>query len=364
MTIPTTPRRRPSGRLTALALAAGTLAMLAPAARAQSSVTIYGLLDTYIEYRTHSNAALDSRWALNSGGMNTSRWGFRGSEDLGDGLKAVFQLEGELSLDTGAGGSALFGRQANVGLEGGWGRLVAGRSYSTSYDFLLPFDPLGYAPAYSWATSAGATGNRKDGMVTGVSNLLKYRGEFAGVRVGASYGFGEVAGSTSDAATMNLGLGYGIGGLQLVATAEQINGTTVPAGTRDRTRAWHLGASYDFGSVKLFGVMRDYSKHFAAGGTDNDSRTWWVGASWLPIPALTLTAAYYQQDIRSSNAAPLVDDPSLLVLRARYALSKRTDLYAVAGRADAKSGVAGVSRDDVTFGDNQTGVAVGIQHRF
>ena len=356
--------RRPSRGPVALGLVAGTLAALAPAAQAQSSVTLYGLLDTYVEYRTHNNAALDSRWALNSGGMNTSRWGMRGSEDLGGGLKGVFQLEGELSLDTGAGGSALFGRQANVGLEGSWGRLVAGRSYSTSYDFLIAFDPLGYAPAYSWATSAGATGNRKDGMVTGVSNLLKYRGEFAGVRVGANYGFGEVVGNTSDAATMNLGLGYGIGGLQLVATAEQINGTSTAAGARDRTRTYHLAASYDFGTVKLFGAARDYGKSFAAGGTDNDSRTYWVGASWLPIPALTLTAAYYKQDIRSSNTAPLVDDPSLVVLRARYAHSKRTDVYAVVGRADAKSGVAGVSRDDVTFGDNQTGVGFGIQHRF
>lgn len=357
------PRRQPR-HLAALGLAAGTLAALAPAAHAQSSVTMYGLLDAYVEYRTHNNVALDSRWALNSGGMNTSRWGMRGSEDLGGGLKAIFQLEGELGLDTGAGGSSLFGRQANVGLEGDWGRLVAGRSYSTSYDFLLPFDPMGYAPAYSWATSAGATGSRKDGMVTGVSNLIKYRGEFAGVRVGASYGFGEVAGSTSDAATMNLGLGYGIGALRLVATAEQINGTSTPAGARDRTRTYHVGASYDFGSVKLFGALRDYGKRFAAGGADNESRTYWVGASYLPIPALTLTAAYYKQDIRSSNTAPLVDDPSLVVLRARYALSKRTDVYATVGRADAKSGTVGVSRDDVTFGDNQTGVAVGMQHRF
>ncbi|HSV70465.1 MAG TPA: porin [Methylibium sp.] len=342
----------------ALALAAGA----APAC-AQSSVTLYGLLDSYLEYRNHNNAALDSRWALNSGGMNTSRWGLRGSEDLGGGLKAIFQLEGELAVDTGAGGSSLFGRQANVGLDGGFGRLVVGRSYSTSYDFIIAFDPMGYAPAYSWATSAGATGARKDGMVTGVSNLVKYRGEFAGVRVGASYGFGEVAGQTSDAATYNLGLGYSLGALSLVGTWEQINGTTT-ASERDRTRTFHVGASYDFGTVKLFGVLRDYEKSFAAGGSDNQSRTAWIGATYRPVPALTLTAAYYRQDIRSGNTAPTVDDPSLLVLRARYALSKRTDVYAVAGHADAKDGVVGVSRDDVAFGDTQTGVGFGIQHRF
>lgn len=342
---------------------AAMLAAGAAPAFAQSSVTLYGLLDTYFEYRNNHNATQDSRWALNSGGMNTSRWGLRGNEDLGGGLKTIFQLEGELSLDTGAGGSSLFGRQAYVGLEGDFGRVVVGRSYSTSYDFIIGFDPMGYAPAYSWATSAGATGARKDGMVTGVSNLVKYRGEFAGVRVGASYGFGEVAGQTSDAATYNFGLGYTVGGLSLVGTWERINGTTA-AGARDRTQTYHVGASYNFGSVKLFGALRNYDKSFAVGGSDNKSRTGWIGASYLPIPALTLTAAYYKQDIRSSNVAPAVDDPSLLVLRARYALSKRTDVYAVAGYADAKDGVVGVSRDDVAFGDTQAGVGFGIQHRF
>jgi len=346
-----------------LAVAAASAASLA---HAQSNVTMYGLLDAYVEYRTNNNPAGDSRTALNSGGMNTSRWGMRGSEDLGDGLKAVFQLEGELSLDTGAGGSALFGRQANVGLDGGFGRVIVGRSYSTSYDFILPFDPLGYAPVYSWATSAGATGARKDGMVTGVSNLVKYRGKFGGFSVGASYGFGEAAGSFSDGNTVNLAAGYSAGPLALVATWEQINGVSdATTGMRDKTQAVHVGATYAFGNdLKLFGVLRDYSKSFAAGGADNDSRTWWIGASWLPMPALTLTAAYYAQDIRSSNAAATVDDPSMIVLRARYALSKRTDLYTTLGYADGKDGVVGLSRDDVTFGNDQTGLAVGIQHRF
>lgn len=350
-------------RLLALTLCAGAASIAS--AQSSSSVTLYGLLDAYVEYRTNNNATLDSRTALNSGGMNTSRWGMRGSEDLGDGLKAIFQLEGELSVDTGAGGSALFGRQANVGLDGGFGRVIVGRSYSTSYDFILPFDPMGYAPVYSWGTSAGATGARKDGMVTGVSNLVKYRGRFGGFSFGASYGFGEAAGSFSDGNTVNLGASYAAGPLALVATVEQINGVTAATGGRDKTRTAHIGASYAFGdTVKLFGALRDYSKEFAAGGDDNDSRTWWIGANWLPMPGLTLTAAYYSQDIRSSNAAATVDDPSLVVLRARYALSKRTDVYATAGYAEAKSGVVGLSRDDVTFGDNQTGVAVGIQHRF
>ena len=354
----------------AACLLSATAAMLssfglcsAAQAQATGSATVYGLMDSYLEYRTHNSASGKAGKVLNSGGMNTSRWGLRGTEDLGTGLKVVFQLESEIALDTGNAGSAFWGRQANVGLDGRFGRVVMGRSYSTTYDFILPFDPMGYAPVYSWATSAGATGGRKDGMVTGVSNLVKYRGEVGGLRVGATYGFGESEGPVSDRATAVLAASYTWGGLSGVITAEQINGTTVATG-RDQTRTYHVGGSYDFGKVKLYGVLRRYDKAFGIGGADNTSRTAWAGVSYQATPALTLAAAYYRQGIRSSNTPAGVGGPSLVSLRARYGLSKRTDLYAMLGFADAKAGVVGLSRDDVAFGSSQTGVAAGIQHRF
>jgi hypothetical protein len=87
-----------------------------------------------------------------SGGKNTSRWGLRGTEDLGGGLKAVFNLEGGILMDTGAADGALFKRQAYVGLEGSFGRVVIGRSFTSTYDTVIKFDPMGFAPNYSWAT--------------------------------------------------------------------------------------------------------------------------------------------------------------------------------------------------------------------
>lgn len=348
----------------AWALSPLLLGVAASAAHAQSSVTLYGIVDAYAEYRTDSNANGDARWNLNSGGMNTSRWGMRGTEDLGGGLKALFQLESEIQVDTGAGGSALFGRQANVGLEGTYGRLLLGRSYSTAYDFLLPFDPMGYAPNYSWATSAGATGGRADGMITGVSNLVKYRGEFGPFKVGASYGFGETSDDIKDNATAIVAVSYNAGPLGLVVVADQRNSTQAADGQKLGTRTYHLGASYEIGPVELFAVGRDYSRGFSGGGADNDSRTYWVGAVYKATSALTLTAAYYAQDIRSSNGPTTIEDPSLIVLRARQALSKRTSLYATLGHARADEGTVGVSRDDVGFDDTQSGLSVGIQHRF
>jgi len=368
----------PSHRFLPGAIALAAAATFAMQAQAQSSVTLYGLVDTYVEHRNHVNAAGDAVWlvgtpagATGSGGMNTSRWGFRGSEDLGGGLKAVFNLESEFSPDTGAGNStSIFSRQAWVGVEGGFGRLLAGRSYSTTYDFMLPFDPLGYAPVSSWGTGGSASGGRADGMVTGVSNQLKYRGSFAGVNVGASYGFGEQTGSTADSAFYNVGLAYSFAGLGLVATAERQNGnttTTAPIGRNKRT-AVHLGASYEIGAFKFFVAGRDYKLDPIAAGPDNKSTTLWVGAAYKITAPLTLTLAHYRQDIKSGTRtgtfAVADSDPSLTVLRARYALSKRTDLYAVGSYATADRAVVGSSRDDAGFDDNQTSVAVGIQHRF
>jgi predicted porin len=333
-------------------------------AQAQSNVTLYGILDVLMEHRSAMDAAGNGRTALSSGGLNTSRWGLRGSEDLGSGLKAVFNLESEISMDTGAGGSSLFGRQANVGLEGGWGRLIGGRSYSTTYDFLLPFDPMGYAPFYSWATSGGAiaTNARKDGMVTGVSNLLKYQGSFGPVKLGASYGFGEVTGAANAGRFAAVAAAYTAGPFSAALVLDQRNGSTVTAGTYDKEKATHLALSYDLTPVRLFAAQRRYKKEIATGG-DAKSTMSWIGATWSVTPVIDLTAALYKQDIKSGVSG--TDDPKLLALRGTYALSKRTRLYAVAARATSKDGgLVSVSRDDNGYRDGQSGYGVGIQHRF
>src|SRR5471032_3438114 len=159
-----------------------TLAIMALAAaaggatHAQSNVQVYGLLDVGVETANNKSATGGSQTSVISGGMNTSRWGLRGTEDLGGGLKAIFNLEGGILMDTGASDGALFKRQAYVGLEGSYGRLVLGRSFTTVYDFVLPFDPLAYAPNYSWATSGNATGPSKYGMTTAFDNMVKYSG--------------------------------------------------------------------------------------------------------------------------------------------------------------------------------------------
>ncbi|OWQ84421.1 hypothetical protein CDN99_24305 [Roseateles aquatilis] len=352
--------------MTRLAAAAGALALCAaPSAFAQSSVTVYGIADVLMEYRNKLNAAGDSRLSVTSGGMNTSRWGLRGAEDLGGGLKAVFQLEAEVGFDTGAAGSSFWGRQANVGLEGDFGRVIAGRSYSTTYDFMLPFDPMGYAPFYSWATSGGqiATQPRKDGMVTGVSNLIKYQGTFGPVKVGATYALGEVLGSDAAGRFLSVAGAYTAGPFSVALVVDQRNGTTITSGSYDKEKALHLGVSYDWKPVKLFAAQRRYTKSFAVGGTDLKSTMSWIGATWSATGALSITPVVYFQNIDSGASG--TNDPRLFALRAKYELSKRTSLYAVASNAKSKNGgVVSVSRDDNGFADTQSSFGLGIQHRF
>jgi predicted porin len=349
--------------LGAVAVAA---AVLSGGAYAQTNVSIYGLMDSGVEYTNHAGAN-GSALRLMSGGTNTSRIGFKGTEDLGGGLKAIFQLEGGIQLDTGASDGNLFGRQANVGLQGGFGRVVAGRSYSTAYDFMLPFDPQGYSPLYSWATSGNATGGRKDGMLTGVSNLIKYQGEFGGVKLGATYGFGETAGDRSDSAKYVLAAGYQGGPFSSALVYDRVNGAAAAAtpGVFDKTTTVHLGLGYAINSdVKVLFGYRNYKKALASGAADLRSDMYWTGVNYKVTPAVTLTSAVYYQNIK--NVAAGADaDPLMFVMSGKYALSKRTFLYASGAYARAKNNkLVGVSRDDPGFGSNQTGVTVGIQHRF
>jgi predicted porin len=356
------PFRAPA-RLAIFALAA---AAACSAAHAQTNVQVYGLLDVGVESLNHASATGGSVVKTISGGMNTSRWGFRGTEDLGGGLKAVFGLEGGIMMDTGAQDGALFRRQAYVGLEGAYGRVVLGRSFTSVYDTVISFDPMGFAPNYSWATSGPATGPSKYGFTTGYDNIIKYAGTFGNVRVGASYGAGEQAGSTADSGKTGFTAAYKLGTANLMATWERNNGNTVAAtGNRDENTVWHVGANYETGPLKFWAVLRDYNLRAGRALTaDVEATTTWAGVAYKPNEVTTITGAVYHIDVKNV-AAGRDADPTMYVARYRYALSKRTDLHVSAAYAKAKNGqLTGLSRDDAGYASTQRGVTVGMQHRY
>jgi predicted porin len=336
------------------------------AAHAQTSVQVYGLLDAGIEVLNHSSATQGTNVKVISGGKNTSRWGLRGSEDLGGGLKAVFNLEGGILMDTGNLDGVLFKRQANVGLEGAFGKVVIGRSFTTTYDLVIAFDPLGYAPNYSWGTSTNASGPSKYGMTTAFDNLIKYSGSTGDFKYGFTYGAGEVAGSTADGRKYSTGASWSNSGLSVMAAYEQVNGSTVVAtGRRDETTAVHAAVDYKTGAWRLGAGLRTFKLEAGKAATpDVKADTVWAGVSYLVQPNLTFTGAVYKVDVKNV-AAGQDADPVMYVARTLVAMSKRTDLYVAAAYAKAKNNkLVSLSRDDPGFGSSQTGLTAGIQHRF
>ncbi|SAL63413.1 outer membrane porin protein [Caballeronia terrestris] len=337
------------------------------AAQAQSSVTLYGIVDAGVEYVNHASA--DGGAArLVSGGKNTSRFGMRGVEELGGGLKAIFQLESGINVANGQlddGPNALFDRRATVGLKHKtYGQVILGRTFTTTYDYMLPFDPMAYAPNYSWATGSTATGGRKDGLFSRSANAVRYDGEFSGFKIGAMYGFGNVPDSMKTSSKYDFGLGYASGPFAVVATFDRQNGandSVTPADTTNYIQGIHAGASYDFGAAKVMAGYRNYRRTFNTLAETLRSDMYWFGGSYDFAPDFTLYAAVYHQDIKGANDG----DPTLLSLRANYSLSKRTTLYLSGGYAFARNDQnVSLSRDLTGAADTQAGVTAGLQHRF
>ena len=340
-------------------------ALASGSAFAQSNTTVYGIIDVLVGSTSNATKDKGSLFRVNSNGMNISRLGFRGSEDLGGGVKAIYNLEMGLAIDTGGADTPLFRRQANVGLEGRYGRLIVGRSFTTVYDFMVAYDPFSYAPHFSWVPTGNASGTSKYGMTTGFDNLIKYSGQVGNLTFGATYGAGEQTSSTADGAKVAVAANYAMGPVSVVATYERINGTALATGARDETTAWHVGAMYNSGKLKLQSGARDYTLDSAKALTpDVRARLYWLGGSYQVTPVVTLTGAAYYQDVlnvpRNTQA-----DPIMYVSRLQYGLSKRTSLYLIAAYAKAKHNqLVSLSRDEVGYGDTQRNLSVGINHRF
>lgn len=341
----------------------GMLIVQATQAAAQSSVRLYGILDAGIDYTSAAAPSGGSLVRLTSGGANTSRWGLRGREDLGGGLSAVFQLEGNLLLDAGAADGPLFKRQANVGLEGGFGRVVLGRSFTTVHDLVTAFDPLALAQFYSWAVSASAVHPNKYGYTTSFDNMVKYLGSYGPLQVGLNYGFGEQPGSARDGARGAMSLCWCGAQWSLMGSWEQVNGNVVAAsGRRDVSTVAHAGAMFQQGAYKWTVVARSYK---LASGTpltaDVEAVTSWAGLNYT-VSGTTLTAAAYHVTVRHVAAGA---DPSMLVLGWRRALSPQTDLYSMVAYSKARNGqAAGVLRDLPGYANSQRGLVAGMQYRF
>ncbi|WP_169801843.1 porin [Herbaspirillum chlorophenolicum] len=346
---------------------AAFFSMPAPAAAAPVSqgVTLYGLIDVGMEYINNAGPRGGAILRMHSGGRSTSHIGMRTEEDLGGGNKAFVHLETGFHPDTGglAVPASFFNRQANVGIEGAYGRLLVGRSESTTGDFFLN-DAL--ANNYSWSgVSTHLRGGRRDGTLGRISNLIKYQGSAGRYKFGASYGLGEVAGQVSAGAKYSAALDYRNDGFGWTLTYDRDNSDTLEPGY-SRAGNVSLSGVLPIGKVKTYAGYRRHVKHGIGDRPDRRSDFVWLGLAMPLSERNALAFGYYHVDVRNA-AMGLSGNPNLLAMRLTHTMSARTDLYTTLAYAWVPCGdPIGVGNSPQLYAENgrQTGLNVGMRHRF
>lgn len=356
------------------------LALLAGAgiASAQSSVTLFGIVDTTL---TRGSGNVSSKTRLHNSGSNSSRVGFRGTEDLGGGMSASFWLEAGVNSDDGTGTATnannqaagapatpgtqglTFNRRATVALAGNWGEVRMGRDYTPQFWSLTVFDPFG--------TNGVGTGQNVSSSITGVtgiraSNTVSY---FLPGNLGGFYGwvqtyFGENNSNVANSRDGNgsgARIGYASGPFNV---ALAMGRTKYLAGN---TAQNNLAGSWDFGVAKLMGQYSWDRNAGLAGGSK--ARGYLVGGV-IPVGVgeIRATVSGYKTD---QVVAGALDNPRTRKVAIGYAhnLSKRTQLYATYGRitssgfaattaSPALNGATGVG------GGSSSGYDLGLRHSF
>ncbi|WP_280809617.1 porin [Variovorax boronicumulans] len=386
---------------------------VAGVASAQSSVTLFGVVDASIS--GYSNKSRDfnnrsakvSQQALTNSGYNGSRLGFRGTEDLGGGLAASFWLEAPISNDDGAKGIADFTRRSTVSLSGGFGEVRLGRDYTPTFWNDTVFDPFGTngvgtnlintASGYNFLT-AGAkdTGGfgfnsnyarasnsigyflppnlggfygqlqyalHENVKTDGVQDSPSKRGRYVGGRFGYANGPLDVAASYGQSDAGDLELTFVGSGLPKIVAAPVV-------------KTANLGASYDFGPAKIFGeysqakMEYDIKSPFIVSG-DSTLKGYLLGVT-VPVGPGLIRAAYssVKYDM-GDHLSYLYDDGKANKLALGYVhnLSKRTALYATIARVSNKNGAAltvggPAFPSNVAPKNTSTGYDFGIRHAF
>ena len=305
-------------------LAFAVLGTLAGAASAQSnSTTVYGLVNIGLVYSKSDIAA--TRWGIDSGGWWGSRLGFRGTEDLGNGTSAIYQLEAGFSPDTGAlgQGGRIFGRHAWVGLKGDFGTLRIGRAWTPSYTLLTDvIDP--FEDGMSGAAGAFFGRNIYTAIDIRMQNAVFYAKSFGPLKADMAYSFGEANGDTKANSQISTGFTYTVGPLKAVLGYEDMNDA---AGTGAAKHIF-VGGAYAFGDTKLhFGI--DKQKTDAAGVTTVDANDVLVGLT-IPVGAGRILVSYNR--LNDNTAANV--DLAKYALGYTHALSKRTALFTTLSHTD------------------------------
>jgi predicted porin len=366
-------------------------------AQAQSSVTLYGIIDEAVQYTT--NQAGGHAYQLQSGTLSASRFGFKGREDLGNGYAAIFQLENGFNSSNGKLGQngRLFGRQSWVGIASPYGNLMLGRQYDLNTDFVGPFES-----GYAWSGGPGTQpgdNNNFNGSYR-LNNAVKFASvPFYGLKVGAAYSLGGTPGSVASNSTYSGALSYTIGGFAIAGSYSHIDrpNTSVYDGTPTTTGVVVSGLSYSgFVSAKTLQISAAGASYTIGngtiGGTFSNVEFKGLGSGAGPnpqgysgtavlnsfeanylyhfTPALQVGTAFIYTRANSVNGVPGAIYRQI-DLGTTYSLSKRTDIYlwAYGQTASGKNSMGAPAVAQFAFttassNDRQLAVVAGIRHRF
>ncbi|MES2263665.1 MAG: porin [Pseudomonadota bacterium] len=333
--------------------------LAADPALAQSSVTMYGVVDAGLV--RESGGIAGSVTKLTGGVESGSRIGFTGTEQLGDGLFAKYTLEMGVLSDSGASaqGGLAFGRQAWVGLGGKYGQVSLGRQYTPLFLALNTIDPFGAISTAGTAANLMSLGGIR------MNNTVKYA--FAapgGISVDVSYAPGEQAGDSAAGRQFGALLGYSAG--PLVLKLAHHNSNSIPAGLAARTngKTTLAGATWDVGVVKLAAAIASNKGTVAiAGNQQIDTRDLLLGAT-LPLGAGKVMASVLRKDDRGATGR----DAKQWGIAYVHALSRRTAIYTAYGVIDnsVRAGQAGFytvgNASDLGSGDHAFNL--GMRHAF
>ncbi|MEN2432958.1 porin [Comamonas sp. F1-6] len=339
-----------------------SLATVAASASAQSSVTMFGILDVNTRYVNNSN--LPSNLTMNNSGLSSGRLGFRGVEDLGGGLKAGFWLESDVNADTGTFSSTgkFFQRRSTVSLMGNFGEIRLGRDFSpasqnaTKYD---PFNVIGLAGSNITSRMPGtfASYYRHDNAIQYFSPKL------AGFQAEAMYVLDENP-QSSVGRHMAGRLAYDNGPLSLSVSYGTTNVNTSGA----KLNQYGVAASYNFGVATLMGYFqRDNLPYGTYGSRVSGSEDRWQIGVTVPVGKDYIRASYVRTDSRSGPVDYNQSDANKFAIGYVHNMSTRTAVYGTVARITNKGGanfsLAG-GAPGLAGGGNSTGAEVGIRHTF
>jgi predicted porin len=345
------------------------MASACTSALAQSSVTIFGLVDVGLVHE--SGGAAGSANKVSSSISNGSRLGFKGAEELGAGWSALFMLESGFQLDNGSlgQGGVLFGRQSYVGLRGPVGTITVGRQYTPHFDTLVLADPFSSGLAGDAKNLLPSTGDAS----TRMTNTVKYTSPgYGGVTGELVYAPGEVASNSSAGRQLGGALTYSAGQLNWRLGYHYRNNDT-PTSQRSSARNILLAATYDFKWFKAhfgYGIdkgvnssaLRNTSNPYGHAVTpvgSTDSTDLLLGLSATSDLHTFLVSYVYKNDKTGPG-----QDGRQIALGHRYALSKRTDTYLTWGHIDNRNGASYAVGGAIEAGTGNRAFGAGIRHQF